>query len=408
MSSLTSAEFTVSESRHETMFGAIAVGMGLVTVAQVNECLTVQKELQSTGGPMRRLGDLLVEAEMITREQAEQVFRTQGARGGHTHIQNYRILARIGQGAMGSVFKALQISMDRVVALKVLAPKYGQNTRFVERFFREARAVAKLNHPNIIQGIDVGESNGIHYFAMEYVDGPTVGQLLRRGGALDEKRSVQVILQTAKALEHAQKHGLVHRDVKPDNVMLTRTGQAKLCDLGLAKVTRDELPDLSEAGVSMGTPNYISPEQARGEHDVDIRSDIYSLGSTFFHMVTGQVPFFSESAAVVIARHLNEPPRNPRELNPILTDFAAGIVLKMLQKDRVRRYQTPSELVADLEAVLNPPSHGAPVPPAGAVPPGGPAQATSGKSSGVLNRPSQQPGALRGKMAKRRYLPRDY
>ncbi|MCC6740899.1 MAG: protein kinase, partial [Planctomycetia bacterium] len=146
----------MGDSRFETMFGAIAVQMGLVSVAQVNECLMVQKELQSTGGPMRRLGDLLVERNLLTRDQAEQIFRTQGAKGGHTQIQNYRILARIGHGAMGSVFKALQVSMDRVVALKVLAPKYGQNTKFVERFFREARAVAKLNHPNIIQGIDVG------------------------------------------------------------------------------------------------------------------------------------------------------------------------------------------------------------------------------------------------------------
>jgi serine/threonine protein kinase len=176
-------------------------------------------------------------------------------------------------------------------------------------------------------------------------------------------------------------------------------------------VTRDEAPDLSEAGVSMGTPNYISPEQARGEHDVDIRSDIYSLGATFFHMVTGQVPFFSESAAVVIARHLNEPPRNPRELNPILTDFAAGIVLKMLTKDRTRRYQTPSELVTDLEVVLNPPAYppAVPIQPAPAYPPANPSQAPSSqKSSGMLNRPSQQPGGLRGKMAKRRQLPRDY
>ncbi len=394
----------MGDSRTETMFGAIAVQMGLVTVVQVNECLTMQKELQSTGGPMRRLGDLLVEARHLTREQAEQIFRAQGAKGGHTHIQNYRILARIGHGAMGSVFKALQVSMDRVVALKVLAPKYGQNQKFVERFFREARAVAKLNHPNIIQGIDVGESNGIHYFAMEYVDGPTVGQLLRRGGALDEARSVQVTLQTARALEHAQKHGLVHRDIKPDNIMLTRTGQAKLCDLGLAKVTRDDSPDLSEVGVSMGTPNYISPEQARGDVDVDIRSDIYSLGATFFHMITGQVPFFSESAAVVIARHLNEPPRHPRELNPIISEQAAAVALRMLQKDRTRRYQTPSELAADLELLLNPPAYPPAAPPQPAQPQ--PSQAPAARSSSLINRPSQS--GLRNKMAKRRHLPRDY
>ena len=387
------------DPRQETMFGSIAIQLGFVTVTQVNECLEYQRQMQALGTPPKRVGDLLLEKGFISRQQAEQIFRQQGLRGGHTQIQSYKILARIGHGAMGSVFKALQVSMDRVVALKVLAPKYAQNTKFVERFFREARAVAKLNHPNIIQGIDVGESNGIHYFAMEFVDGPTVGQLLRRGGALDERRCVQVILQMARALEHAQKHGLVHRDVKPDNVMLTRSGQAKLCDLGLAKVQKGDTPHGTDHGVSMGTPNYISPEQARGDADVDIRSDIYSLGATFYHMAAGQVPFYSESAAVVIARHLNEPPKPPRELNPLISEAVSRIVVKMMQKDRAKRYQTPSELALDLEAVLNPPA----APPAIAPPP---QSQDPTRASGVINRPSQS--NLRARMARRRHLPRDY
>jgi serine/threonine-protein kinase len=384
------------------MFGAIAVQLGLVTIQQVNECLIAQKHAQSVGGPPRRIGDLLLEKGFLSRQQCESVFRSQGQRGGHLSLQNYKILARIGQGAMGNVFKATQISMDRVVALKILAPRFAQNAKFVERFFREARAVAKLNHANIIQGIDVGESNGIHYFAMEYVDGPTIGQLLRRGGALDEKRSVQITLQMARALEHAQRHGLIHRDVKPDNIMLTRTGQAKLCDLGLAKVRTGEAGDASEHGVSMGTPNYISPEQARGEQDVDWRSDIYSLGASFYHMVTGQVPFASESAAVVIARHLNEPPRPPSELNPLVTPSVNAVILKMLQKDRARRYQTASELAMDLEQVLSMPAP-APLPP----PPTVQAPPQRSQSSGAIQRPSQQSG-LSGRMARRRNLRRDY
>jgi len=384
------------------MFGSIAIQMGFVSVQQVNECLAAQKAAQALGAPPSRLGDVLLEKRLITREQAEQVFRQQGLRGGHTELQNYKVLARIGHGAMGSVFKALQISMDRVVALKVLAPKYAQNAKFVERFFREARAVAKLNHPNIIQGIDVGESNGIHYFAMEYVDGPTVGQLLRRGGALDEKRCVQIVLQTARALEHAWKHGLVHRDVKPDNIMLARTGQAKLCDLGLAKVQRSDTPSGTDHGVSMGTPNYISPEQARGDADVDIRSDLYSLGASFYHMATGQVPFFSESAAVVIARHLNEPPKPPRELNPLVSERVNWIILKLMQKERVKRQQTPSELVMELEAVLNA-VPAPPQPPPPAAPPGRP---TPGKPIAPVQRPSST--GLASRMARRRNLPRDY
>jgi serine/threonine-protein kinase len=241
--------------------------------------------------------------------------------------------------------------MDRIVALKVLAPRYAANDRFRERFLREARAVAKLNHPNIIQGIDVGESNGIYYFTMEYIDGPTVGELLKRGGALDEKRALNIVMQITRALNHAFQHGIIHRDIKPDNIMLTRDGVAKLCDLGLAKVASEEGPESTRPGASMGTPYYISPEQARGEADVDTRSDIYSLGATFYHSVVGDVPYPGESAAGVITKHLTEPLVSPRQRNPLVSATIEYVILKMMEKDRENRYQTPQELLRDLEAI---------------------------------------------------------
>jgi len=335
----------------QNTFGQVAIELGFVTPDKVVQAVALQRTLFAQQNVKKRLGELLLEKGWMSVEQVQRVYDEQGKRGVHAQIAGYKVIQKIGQGAMGTVFKAHQVSMDRVVAVKVLSPNYAQNDRFVERFFREARAVAKLNHPNIIQGIDVGVSNGVHYFAMEYIDGPTVGQLLKRGGALDEKRSINVVLQIARALDHAHRLGLVHRDIKPENVMLTRQGIAKLCDLGLAKLSQQGDSNHTDPGASMGTPNYISPEQARGSEEVDIRADIYSLGATFYHMVVGEVPFPSENAAVAIAKHLTEEPTPPRERNPLVSPDVSFVVLKMMAKDKAQRYQIPAELVADLERI---------------------------------------------------------
>ena len=340
------------EHQENLHFGAIAIKLGFTTLEKVDECLRLQEKMKELGVAPKKLGEIMLAKGYVTDGQVKEIFKYQGVRGGHTSIQGYKILTKIGQGAMGSIYKALQISMDRIVAIKCLAPKYSQNDKFRERFLREARAVARLNHPNIIQGIDVGESNGVHYFAMEYIDGPTVGELLKRGGALDEKRALNIVTQIGRALHHAFGHGIIHRDIKPDNIMLTREGVAKLCDLGLAKIPKDE-GDASgtRPGASMGTPYYIAPEQARGEQNVDTRADIYSLGASFYHMAAGEVPFPGQSAADVISKHLTEPVTPPRAKNPLVSGAVDFVVVKMMQKGREDRYQTPAELVRDLEAI---------------------------------------------------------
>ena len=338
---------------HENLhFGAIAIKLGFTTLEKVDECLRLQEKMKELGVAPKKLGEIMLAKGYVTEGQVKEIFKYQGMKGGHTSIQGYKIISKIGQGAMGSIYKALQVSMDRIVAIKCLAPKYAQNDKFRERFLREARAVARLNHPNIIQGIDVGDSNGVHYFAMEYIDGPTVGELLKRGGALDEKRALNIITQIARALQHAFNHGIIHRDIKPDNIMLTREGVAKLCDLGLAKLPKDT-GDASgtRPGASMGTPYYIAPEQARGEQNVDTRADIYSLGSSFYHMVAGEVPYVGQSAADVISKHLTEPVTPPRVKNPLVSGGVDWVIVKMMQKAREDRYQTPTELVRDLEAI---------------------------------------------------------
>ena len=181
----------MGEEKQSQNFGMLAIKLGFTTLEQVDECIRLQTKMKELGVAPKKLGEIMLAKGYLTEEQVRQISGNQTQSGGKVSIQGYKILSKIGQGAMGAIFKALQISMDRVVAIKCLAPKYAANEKFRERFLREARAVARLNHPNIIQGIDVGESGGVHYFAMEHIDGPTVGELLKRGGAVDERRARQ-------------------------------------------------------------------------------------------------------------------------------------------------------------------------------------------------------------------------
>jgi len=332
-------------------FGDIAVNLGYTTAEKVNECLEIQRKIRDMGVVPKKLGEVMIDKGYLTETQVRDIFQKQGLEGGHTQIIGYKIIALIGQGAMGAVYKAVQLSMEREVALKVLSPHLVGNEKFVMRFFKEARAVARLNHPNIIQGIDVGESNGIHYFAMEYVQGKDLEDVIKQQGPMDEKKLAELILQVARALEHAHKNNMVHRDVKPRNIMISnKDNSVKLCDLGLARLVVEG--DTSQQKVRMGTPAYISPEQARGEPDIDIRSDIYSLGVTFYFCITGEIPFKGETALIVMSKHINEQLVPPKQKNQLISNMVNTIILKMMSKKRDARYQTPTELIADLEKVL--------------------------------------------------------
>jgi serine/threonine-protein kinase len=201
-----------------------------------------------------------------------------------------------------------------------------------------------LNHPNVVAAIDVGEAGTYKFFVMEYVEGPTVAQLLARGGAMAPDRAVGIVIQVARALDHALANGMVHRDVKPANIILTETGVPKLCDLGLAKEVEKEGSD-TQQGETLGTPDYIAPEQARGDLTIDIRADIYSLGATLFHMVTGTVPFAGPTPAVVMALHLTEPVPDARSRNPSVPARLSAAIRKMMAKDPADRFQAPAEVI---------------------------------------------------------------
>jgi serine/threonine-protein kinase len=255
---------------------------------------------------------------------------------------------------MGVVYKAKQTSVDRIVAVKVLLDALAKNREFIKRFDREAKIAAKLSHNNIVNAIDAGEVGGNFFFVMEYVQGETVKDMIEKGKVFDEKTAVEIILAVGEALQHANQRGLIHRDVKPENILLTKDRTVKLADLGLARLTSDEKWAMSEAGMAIGTPYYISPEQVRGQVDVDIRTDIYSLGATFYHMVTGRPPHDGDTPNDVMKKHVDKNVNivPPDHINTRLSSGLGEVVETMMAKNRDDRYRNPDDLILDLKCLL--------------------------------------------------------
>jgi serine/threonine-protein kinase len=268
-------------------------------------------------------------------------------------LGGFEVLDLIGQGGMGSVYLARQISMDRTVALKILSPQLAKDQKYLERFFREARMSAVLNNVHIVQGIDVGEAEGFYYFAMEYVEGPTLAEILQERGRLSEQDALRVLLQVATALEHAHDRGLVHRDIKPANIIFsTKDKVVKLADLGLAKRSVEQTADLTHHGHLVGTPYYMAPELVRGEAEADVRTDLYSLGATAYHMVTGKPPFEGNTPAEILVKHISEPLIPPDQVNLLLSPGACEVIEKMMAKEPKDRYQSARDVVVDVRRVL--------------------------------------------------------
>jgi serine/threonine protein kinase/predicted negative regulator of RcsB-dependent stress response len=251
----------------------------------------------------------------------------------------------IGQGGMGFIYRARQLSLDRVVAVKILADHLAHNPSFVERFQREARAIAKVNHPNILAVYDVGQQQGRHYMIMELVDGGSLAELLEKRGILDPGEAAQLITQAARGLACAADSNIIHRDVKPDNIMLTSQHVVKVSDFGLAK----ELDStMTETQAVMGTPAYMSPEQCDGLH-LDSRTDMYSLGGTFYRCVTGRLPFDADTAMSMMYRHKHVPLTPPHKIVPTLPESLSEVICRMMAKDRDDRYANMTEVAEAIE-----------------------------------------------------------
>lgn len=341
----------MSETNYDSIFSKLALEQGYCTEEELAYCRK-QLKYQSQENPVT-LEQLLLSNRFITPSQARRIKESakESSKGAVEHIPGYKIIGKLGAGAMAIVYKAKQLSLDRIVAIKILPRRFSENPDYVQRFYKEGKAAAKLNHNNIVAAYDVGEAGGYHYFVMEYVEGKTLYEDLSKGKIFSEEEAIGIITQVARALAHAHARGLIHRDVKPKNIMINSAGTVKLADLGLARATDDVQLAKSEAGKAFGTPYYISPEQIRGEIDIDARCDIYSLGATFYHIVTGRVPFDASTPADVMRKHLKELLVPPDHINTSLSAGVSEVIEVMMAKQKQERYASAEELLTDLDAV---------------------------------------------------------
>lgn len=348
----------------DTDVGRVVIETGLATRTEIDFCKEAQK--QSSDPNQRSLADLLVEHSFITINQAKRI-RSQLEERRSSKIPGFEIQGKLGKGAMATVYRAKQLSLDRTVAVKVLPRKMNESAEFVDRFYKEGKAAARLSHNNIVQAIDVGSTpDGLHYFVMEYVEGKTLYDIMQPPPVGEgkttygETETLDISGQICDALAHAHRRGLIHRDVKPKNILLTPQGVAKLTDLGLARETSDKNAAETEAGKAYGTPYYISPEQIRGEIDIDFRADIYSLGCTMYHMVTGRPPFEGDTPSAVMHKHLKQPLVPPDHINTALSAGIGEIIETAMAKNRDERYASTEDMLEDIWAVRRgeEPTHG--------------------------------------------------
>ncbi len=273
--------------------------------------------------------------------------------GPGTVIKGFRLEKKLGQGAMGVVYLATQMAMNRRVALKILPPEITGDTHLIHRFLREVQLLARVEHPNIVTAFDAGDQSGIYYLAMTYVDGQDIEKRLEQSGRISEKEALNIVREVARALQYAwDEHRILHNDVKPGNIIIDSRGNVKLMDLGLSKsVFEDVNMSMSGTGKTFGTPNYMSPEQAQGVKNLDTRSDQYALGATLYRMVTGALPHDGTSVVELLTKKLFEPIPPARTHNPDVTDACEHLLEVLMATDRARRYENWKDLIEDIDRV---------------------------------------------------------
>ncbi|MCU0722632.1 MAG: serine/threonine protein kinase [Planctomycetes bacterium] len=389
-------------AKSENLFGRIALKHNLVTPKQLVECLAVKDKLRREGKDLM-LGQILLERGYLTKEEVLFILKAQkkavlecpvcktrynveGFGAGHkvkcrmcrtvlevprepdtivvdrtiwdskTQIRdpmigkmvgNYRVESKLGEGGQSQVYLACHVGLDRKMAMKLLPISSRTTQAEKERFIREARIVARLTHPNVVQVFDVGEDKRHLYLAMEYVEGDTLEDVMTERKILPVPEATGIVHEVAQALKAAHAEGIVHRDIKPDNIMLNKTGVVKVTDFGLA-ITQERGKKITRVGMILGTPYYISPDQVQGR-ELDIRSDIYSLGASYYYFVTGRRPFEEGTPAEIMLQHIEDAPVPPDYVNPHVPREVNDIILKMMAKEPAERYQDPQALIAAVE-----------------------------------------------------------
>jgi len=327
-------------------FARQALAERRLSAAQLNEIIGAHIGLRERG-IQRALPVIAHELGFLARQVVEQLIRHVLRRTGPLPLGPFRLKRQLGRGGMGVVYLAEQVSLKRNVALKLLIRR-DMSRKFIDRFKREGRACALVRHQHLVAAFDVGSADGWHYFSMEYVDGPTLTRLVKEGGPLSELEGVRMTRQAAEALAAAHDAGIIHRDIKPGNIMVTSTGIPKLCDLGLARIRNVDESELYEPGTTLGSRRYMSPEQAQGLHGIDGRSDIYSLGLTLFYAITGTPPFSDVPKEHVMVEHLRGLLEWPADVNPNLSDEVSSMIWRMSARNPKRRPRTSHHLVQEL------------------------------------------------------------
>jgi serine/threonine protein kinase len=400
-------------------FGMLAVALGFIPRADLEKCIALQTDMERVG-VQKRLGEILLEKKILSREQVLLILRAQGKRiltcstcrksynvhhykhdetyackhcktllvlpGGPVDpvvsdsiristtglkakppgkksnkpkvpkelahlLPGYEIMHRLGQGGMGAVYQARDLIRGGFVAVKILAPFLAGDDEYKKRFFIEAKNLQKLNHPNIVGAFDAGEAGPHKFFIMEFVDGVSLEDVLQKRGMLPQDTALEITRQVAQALDYAWTHKIIHRDIKPQNIMLTHDRTVKLCDLGLSKDVTSDI-SLTMTGSVNCSPPYASPEQAQGLREIDARTDVYSLGVSLFQMVCGELPFKGNAPGQFLIQHVTEMPPDPRKVNPKVSTGLGTLILQMLEKKSGDR-PWPGEIAKAITKFLN-------------------------------------------------------
>ncbi|HTL52833.1 MAG TPA: serine/threonine-protein kinase [Planctomycetota bacterium] len=333
-------------------FGRTCVAMGLVLPQEVDDALAGMAKREENG-ITEALSEVLMGEGLLTTRQKERVVKALTQQSASTMVGPYELLQKIGEGGMGAVYKANDTRTHKIVAIKVLPRSKGKDQIFVERFEEEARAAFELDHPHIVRGMDLGESDGWHYLVMEYIDGDDLFNLLQKKGRFQEREALQLVEGIAEALVYIHEERHLHRDIKPENILVDQHGVAKLADLGLSIDNRPGVRRrITKTGITMGTPSYLSPEQARGDKEIDIRSDIFALGATLYEMVTGKTPFEGETPAITMMKVINDTVVSPRDIDKSISVNACHVIEKMMGRALGDRYAEPLEVLVDIRLVL--------------------------------------------------------
>lgn len=329
----------------DLMYGKLAVKNGFMSPSQLQEVMEVLSQ-----DPVISFDEAVIKRGYMGQEQLKAIKLAyerleKDKEKKEMAVTGYEILSKVGEGGLGVVYRARQLSMNRIVALKILHKKWVDDEEFRKRFLLEARLLGKLNHPNLITVYDVGREDWKYYFSMEFVEGRTAEDIIEREGPMEPSYAIEIVIQVAKVINFLKDHGVVHCDIKPGNIIIAKDDIAKLGDFGFARLGL-ELGKGTDETV-LGTPEYISPEQAMGRRDLDYRSDIYSLGVSLFHMVTGKPPFDGPSG-IILSKHIRADIPDPKEFNKNISRELSMAIKKMMAKTPEERYQSVEELIGDL------------------------------------------------------------